>query len=97
LLRYRLSFIYNYWPLVKHTDGYQHRKGRRDRDRMVIGVTTTNTISACSWRGILDTTLCDQVYQWLAAGRWFSQGDQISLCILQSEAKHHNTNPLPYI
>jgi hypothetical protein len=25
-----------------------------------------------SWRGVLDTTLCDQVCQWLAAGRWFS-------------------------
>jgi len=25
-----------------------------------------------SWRGVLDTTLCDQVCQPLAAGRWFS-------------------------
>ena len=25
-----------------------------------------------SWRGILDTTLCDEVCQWLATGRWFS-------------------------
>jgi hypothetical protein len=25
-----------------------------------------------SWRGVLDTTLCDKVYQWLAAGQWFS-------------------------
>ena len=24
--------------------------------------------------GVLDTTLCDKVCQWLAAGRWFSQG-----------------------
>jgi hypothetical protein len=23
-------------------------------------------------RGVLDTTLCDKVYQWLATGRWFS-------------------------
>jgi hypothetical protein len=22
-------------------------------------------------QGVLDTTLCDKVYQWLAAGRWF--------------------------
>ena len=27
---------------------------------------------ACSWRGVLDTTVCDKVCQWLAAGRWFS-------------------------
>ena len=24
------------------------------------------------WRGVLDTTLCDKVCQWLVAGRWFS-------------------------
>ena len=24
-----------------------------------------------SWRGALDTTLCDKVYQWLAIGLWF--------------------------
>ena len=27
---------------------------------------------ACSWRGVLDTTVCDKVCQWLAACRWFS-------------------------
>jgi hypothetical protein len=25
-----------------------------------------------AWRGVLDTTLCDTVCQWLATGRWFS-------------------------
>ena len=25
-----------------------------------------------SWQGVLDITLCDEVYQWLAAGLWFS-------------------------
>ena len=29
-------------------------------------------------RGILDTTLCDEVCQWLAAGLWFSLGTRIS-------------------
>ena len=33
--------------------------------------------------GVLDTTLCDQVYQWLAAGLWFSLGG----------VKHQNQNP----
>jgi hypothetical protein len=28
--------------------------------------------------GVLDTTLCDKVCQWLAAGRWFSLGTQVS-------------------
>jgi len=27
-----------------------------------------------SWRGVLDTTLCDKVCQWLVTGRWFSRG-----------------------
>ena len=31
-----------------------------------------------SWRGELDTTLCDKVCQWLAAGRWFSPGTHVS-------------------
>ena len=30
------------------------------------------------WRGALDTTLCDKVCQWLAAGRWFSPGISLS-------------------
>jgi len=25
-----------------------------------------------SWRGVLDTKLCDTVCQWLGSGRWFS-------------------------
>ena len=29
-------------------------------------------------RGVLDTTLCDKVYQWLATGRWFSPGSPVS-------------------
>jgi hypothetical protein len=31
-------------------------------------------IESRSWRGVLDTTLCDKVCQWLAAGQWFSMG-----------------------
>ena len=54
---------------------------------MVVGFTTTCAIIAyhhlsCefeprSWRGVLDTTLCDKVYQWLATSQWFSQGTPI--------------------
>jgi hypothetical protein len=29
---------------------------------------------SCSWWGVLDTTLCDKVCQWLVTGRWFSPG-----------------------
>ena len=47
--------------------------GRRGRDRMVVGFTTTCAISAShhsscefeprSWRGVLDAPLCDKVCQ----------------------------------
>jgi hypothetical protein len=33
---------------------------------------------SCSWKGVLDTTLCYKVCQWLATGRWFSPGTPIS-------------------
>ena len=58
------------------------------RDRMVVGFTTTYTISGyyhksgefefCSWGGVLDTTLCDKVCQWLVADWWFSPGTPVS-------------------
>ena len=61
---------------------------RHDRDRMVVGFTTTYAISAyyhwyCgfesrSGRGVLDTTLCDKVCQWLATDLWFSSGTLVS-------------------
>jgi hypothetical protein len=35
-------------------------------------------LSSCSWKGVLDTTSCDKVCQWLAAGRWFSPGTPVS-------------------
>jgi hypothetical protein len=31
-----------------------------------------------SCRGVLNTTLCDKMYQWLATGRWFSLGTLVS-------------------
>ena len=38
-------------------------------------------------RGVLDTTLCDKVCQWLAAGRWFSTGTPVSST---NEIDHHD-------
>jgi hypothetical protein len=49
--------------------------GRRGRDCAVVGFKTTCTITTnmgIVWQGILDTTLCDKVYQWFATGQWFS-------------------------
>ena len=31
-----------------------------------------------SWPGVLDTTLCDKVCQWVVTGRWFSLGTLVS-------------------
>jgi hypothetical protein len=51
-------------------------------------------------RGVLDTTLCDKVCQWLVTSRWFSQGSlgfihhsnwppQYNWNIVESGVKHH--------
>jgi len=63
-----------------------YTRGRRGHDRMVVGFTTTCTISAyhhwccefesCSWRGVFDTTLWDKVCQCL--GWWFFLGSPVS-------------------
>jgi hypothetical protein len=60
----------------------------RGRDHMVAGFTTTYAMSgyhhkiyefeSCWWWGVLDTTLCDKVCQWLAAGWWFSADTKVS-------------------
>jgi hypothetical protein len=62
--------------------------GRRSRDWMVVGFTTTCAISAyhhqscefesCWWWCVLDTTLCDKVCQWLATDPWFSLATPVS-------------------
>ena len=63
-------------------------RSRHGRDRMVVGLTTTCTISAyhlqsCEfessrWRGVLDTILSDWVCQWFATGLLFSPGTPVS-------------------
>jgi hypothetical protein len=51
-----------------------------------------------------DTTLCDKVWQWFAAGHWFSSGTPVSPTkktnchdineiLLKVVLKHHNPNP----
>jgi hypothetical protein len=37
-----------------------------------------NTFESRLWWGVLDTTLCDEVCQWLATNQWFSPGTSIS-------------------
>jgi len=40
-----------------------------------------------SWWGVLDTTLCDKVCQWLATGGWFSSGTPLSST---NKTDHHD-------
>jgi hypothetical protein len=77
-------------------------RGRRGLDSMIVGIITTNAISAyhysscefetCSWRDVLDTTLCDKVCQWLA-GQWFTPGTLVSST---NKNKHVNGFLLKY-
>jgi len=60
--------------------------GRRGRDNMVVGFTTTYATSAyhhllCEFESRSEmrcTTLCDKVCHWLATGRGFSLGHPVS-------------------
>ena len=38
----------------------------------------TNVVRIPLRWGVLDTTLCDKISQWLATGRWFSPGTPVS-------------------
>ena len=55
------------------------------RNLLMARCTRYNT--SYSWRGVLDTTLCCKVYQWLAAGRWFSQS---TLASSTNKTDHHH-------
>ena len=60
---------------------YTYWGGRHGCDRMVIGFTTTYSISAyhhwcCEFKSRLPS--CDQVCQWLATCRWFSPSPPVS-------------------
>ena len=71
--------------------------GRRGHYRIMVGFIATCAISVyhqycCefkihSWRGVLDTTLCDKVCQWLAAGGLFSPGISVSST---NKTDHHD-------
>ena len=75
--------VLTYIRIIDQCPGLVHilqYRGRRSSYRMVVGFTTTYTVSAyyhrsyeCEPRsGVLDTTLCDRVCQLLATGQRFS-------------------------
>jgi hypothetical protein len=63
-------------------------------------------IESCSWWDVLDTILCDEVCQWLAAGLWVAPGTPVSSTnkidhhniteiLLKVAHKHHKPSPNP--
>jgi hypothetical protein len=62
--------------------GFIFTEGRCGLDRMVVGFQFLSPLKLSVRiplrQGVLDTTLYDQVCQWLAAGRWFSPGTPVS-------------------
>ena len=57
-----------------------------------------------SWRGVLDTPVCDKDGQWLSADQWFSPGSppikkkwlpRYNWTIVESAVQHHTLKPLP--
>jgi hypothetical protein len=60
---------------------------------------TTLTIKNSSL-GVLDTTLCDKVYQWFATGQWFSPSTPVfstnktDRYIVERDVKHHKPSSL---
>ena len=70
------------WSTVAYIESYFYVRDRHVHHRMVVWFTTTCAISvyhhkSCdfesrSWRGVLDTTLCDKVCQWLVTCWCFS-------------------------
>ena len=39
-----------------------------------VPITKSCEFESCSWQGVHDATLYDEVCQWFVAGRWFSSG-----------------------
>jgi hypothetical protein len=65
-------------------------RGRRGRDLMQsmhINAYHNVKFESRSWQGALDTSLCDKVCQWFAAGRWFSPYSPVSST---SKTDHHD-------
>jgi hypothetical protein len=81
---FSIQRVYYLWVYNPH----RLSGGCHGHDHLVVGFTTTCSISAyhhescelksCSWRGVLDTTLCDKVCQWFDEGRWLSLGTSVS-------------------
>jgi hypothetical protein len=87
LLSPNLAFIFNWERTPAAKQNPLTMRGCRGRDRMVIGIICQRNqclslLTSRVWiplkPGLLDTTLCDKVCQWLANIRWSSPGTTVS-------------------
>ena len=95
---------------IRYDSFYWSYKCRHDRDRIYQYLCNQCLSPLILWvriplrRGVLDTTLYDKVYQWLAASRWFSPGTPVSSnnktdrhdivgIVVENSVKYHNPNP----
>ncbi len=53
---------------------------------------SSNQHKITTWRGVVDTTLCDKVCQWLAIGLWFSPGTLVSSTNKTDRRPRYNWN-----
>ena len=74
--------VFQFYHMITRLNVKGNGRGHLGHDRMVVGFITTNECNQCLspltlWvripfrRGVFNTTLCDKVRQWLAAGWWF--------------------------
>jgi hypothetical protein len=69
--------------------------------RVKVFNTTFNNISvmfeSCSWRYLLDTTLCGKFCEWLATGQWFYSGSSVFLQVIFCLLNFLNCTDIIYV
>jgi hypothetical protein len=87
---WHLCFIYTSIFFRKHLSNWD----RRGRDNFLcnhcLSLLTLWVRIPLRW-GVLDTTLCDKVVQWLAAGQWFSPGTPV---FSTNKTDHHDVTEI---
>ena len=58
-----------------------------------VPITNSCEFESCSWQGVRDATLYDEVCQWFVAGRWFSSG---TLVYSTNKTDRHDITDCPF-
>jgi hypothetical protein len=77
--------ILNHWQILSHnivSSTPRHERVSNSQHQwwwaMIAHIVTTIRSRSRSWRGVLDTILCDKICQWFKIDRWFSPGTPVS-------------------